>query len=180
MVIGSNYEKTLNYINNNPGCHLRQIKRELDISVGTVQYQLNKLEKENKINSNRKGLYKFYFPVGLFHENEKQILQILNNKTSREIFLYIIENQNPTQTDISSYFKISNPAVNWHTSRLISYKMIMETKDGKYKRYTITDNAQNAKQIIKLLRNYYSNIWNNWSNRLAEMFILLSSNEDGK
>ena len=58
--------------------------------------------------------------------------------------------------------------------------MIIETKDGKYKRYTITDNAQNAKQIIKLLRNYYSNIWNNWSNRLAEMFILLSSNEDGK
>ena len=33
---------------------------------------------------------------------KKQILQILNNKTSREIFLYIIENQNPTQTDISS------------------------------------------------------------------------------
>ena len=178
--MGSNYEKTLNYINNNPGCHLRQIKRELDISVGTVQYQLNKLEKANKIIANRKGLYKFYFPVGIFHENEKKILQILNNKTSREIFLYIIEKQNPTQTDISLYFKISNPAVNWHTNRLISYNMIVEVQDGKYKRYTITKNTQSVKQLIKLLQNYYSNIWNNWSNRLAEMFILLSSNEDGK
>ena len=45
MIIGSNYDKTLNYISSNPGCHLRQIQRELDVSIGTVQYQLNKLEK---------------------------------------------------------------------------------------------------------------------------------------
>jgi predicted transcriptional regulator len=37
-------EKALHFVQDNPGCHLRRIKRVLGISMGTVQYQLDKLE----------------------------------------------------------------------------------------------------------------------------------------
>ena len=33
-------EKLLAFIQDNPGCHLRQVKRKMGISMGTVQYQL--------------------------------------------------------------------------------------------------------------------------------------------
>jgi len=78
--------RVFHYITNNPGCHFRQVKKELNLSIGTIQYHLNKLEKDGKIISIRKNLYKFYFPNGIFQEHEKEILQILNHKTIREVF----------------------------------------------------------------------------------------------
>jgi hypothetical protein len=68
------FEKVLYFIQENPGCHLRKVKRSMSISMGTVQYQLDKLEKLGRITSTRRGLYKYYFPVGLFKENEKEII----------------------------------------------------------------------------------------------------------
>jgi predicted transcriptional regulator len=35
----------LDFVQQNPGSHLRRIKKELNISMGTVQYQLDRLEK---------------------------------------------------------------------------------------------------------------------------------------
>ena len=57
--------------------------------MGTMQYHLNLLEKQN--------LHKYYFPIGLFEKNEKSILQILNQETAREILLSILEKKNPTR-----------------------------------------------------------------------------------
>ena len=65
--------KFLCFIQDNPGCHLRHIKRAMNVSMGTVQYQLDKLEKMVRITSSKRGLYKHYFAAGLFKENEKDI-----------------------------------------------------------------------------------------------------------
>ncbi len=94
----------LKYIQENPGCHLRKIKKEVNVSMGSVQYFLGKLENNGKITSQRKGLHKHYFPTGIFEENEREILQFLTRETDREIIFFIIENVNPTQTDINSQF----------------------------------------------------------------------------
>ena len=69
-------EKLLLFIQGNPGCHLRRIRTIMGVSMGTVQYQLDKLEKMGKVTSSRRGLYKYYFPAGLFKENEKEILKV--------------------------------------------------------------------------------------------------------
>jgi len=45
----------------------------MNVSMGTVQYQLDKLEKMVRITSSKRGLYKHYFAAGLFKENEKDI-----------------------------------------------------------------------------------------------------------
>ena len=100
-------DKVLHFIQDNPGCHLRRIKRAMGISMGTVQYQLDKLEKSGKVTSARRGLYKYYFPAGLFKENEKDILEVLTHETARKILLFIIEKKSPTQTDIVNNIKIS-------------------------------------------------------------------------
>jgi len=52
--------KVLCFIQDNPGCHLRRIKRSMNVSIGTIQYQLDKLEKMGRITSGRHGLYKYY------------------------------------------------------------------------------------------------------------------------
>ena len=175
---GDIYGKVFDFIQQNPGCHLRQIKNEIGMSMGSVQYQLSKLEKRGRITSIRRGLYKFYFLSGIFHDNEKDILQVLSQETARQILLFIIEQKNPTQTDIANTIGISAASVNWHIRRLIAFKVIYEIKDGKYKRYQlISYNNDYHKHIVSLLRNYYPGIWHDWSNRLAEIFLSLSTRQ---
>lgn len=163
--------KILQFIQDKPACYLRQIKRELKISMGTTQYHLDKLEKEGKISSTKNGFYKYYFPIGIFHENEKNLLQVLSQETSRKILMCVIEKQNPTQQEIVNAMRISTPSIKWHISRLINYKIIYEIKDGKYRRYKIADDP---KHLVALMKNYYPHIWDIWSNRLVEMFLSMS------
>jgi len=170
-------DKVLFFIQDNPGCHLRRIKREIGISMGTVQYHLHKLEKMGRVTSTRRGLYKYYFPAGLFRENEKEILEVLTHETARKILMFIIEQKSPTQTDIVNSVRISARSISWHVGRLIALKMIREIKDGKYKRYQLQDDA---KDILTLLRSYYPNVWDKWSMRVVEMFLSLSSSRELK
>jgi len=165
-------EKVLHFIQDNPGCHLRRIKRAMSISMGTVQYQLDKLEKMGKVTSTKHGLYKYYFPAGLFKEKEKDILEVLTHETARKILLFIIEQKSPTQTDIVNTIKISASSVSWHVKRLIDLNIIREIKDVRYKRYQLHES--DPKYIVTLLRNYYPNIWDKWSIRVVEMFLSLS------
>jgi predicted transcriptional regulator len=165
-------DKVLYFIQDNPGCHLRRIKRAMNVSMGTVQYQLDKLEKMGRITSSRRGLYKYYFAAGLFKENEKDILEVLTHETARKILMIIIEQKSPTQTDIVNSVRISARSISWHVGRLVALKIITEIKDGKYKRYNLHEN--DARNILRLLRSYYPNIWDKWSIRIVEMFLSLS------
>jgi predicted transcriptional regulator len=165
-------DKVLYFIQDNPGCHLRRIKRAMNVSMGTVQYQLDKLEKMGRITSSRRGLYKYYFAAGLFKENEKDILEVLTHETARRILMFIIEQKSPTQTDIVNSVKISARSISWHVGRLVALKIITEIKEGKYKRYQLLEN--DAKYILTLLKSYYPSIWDKWSMRVVEMFLSLS------
>ncbi|NDB33396.1 MAG: winged helix-turn-helix transcriptional regulator [Thaumarchaeota archaeon] len=170
-----NTDKILQFIENNPGCHLRQIKRELNLSMGTLQYHLNLLEKNGKITSDKHSLHRNYFRVGMFLENEKNLLKILNKETERDILMYIIEHKNPNQMEIAKAIQISAPSVNWHISNLVSLGIITEERDGKFKRYVFSGNTEH---VISLMKQYHSSIWDKWSNRLAEMFLSFRGDED--
>ena len=88
--------------------------------------------------------------------------------------MLIIERQAPTQTDITNSVGISAASVSWHIKYLIKIRLIDEVKRGRFKRYQLRDRETSSKYIITLMRNYYPNIWDKWSNRLAEIFLSLS------
>lgn len=175
--LGETAEKIWQFIQANPGCHLRKIKDMIHISQGTVQYHTDRLEKNGKITSTRSGLYKHYFPIGVFQNNEKEILQILSQETIRQILMLIVEQQAPTQTDIVNSIGLSASSVNWHMKRLIDLRLVEEIKEGKYKRYQLHDRKVSSKYITTLMRNYYPAIWERWSDRLIEIFLSMSRSE---
>jgi predicted transcriptional regulator len=175
--LGETAEKIWQFIQANPGCHLRKIKDMIHISQGTVQYHTDRLEKNGKITSTRSGLYKHYFPIGVFQNNEKEILQILSQETIRQILMLIVEQQAPTQTDIVNSIGLSASSVNWHMKRLIDFRLVEEIKEGKYKRYQLHDREVSSRYITALMRNYYPAIWEKWSDRLIDIFLSMSRGE---
>ena len=174
---GETSERILHFVQNNPGCHLRKVKEMIGISQGTVQYHTDRLEKMGRITSTRSGLYKHYFPVGVFENNEKEILQVLSQETARRILMFIVEEQAPTQTDIANNIEISASSVNWHMKRLIDFRLVEEIKEGKYKRYQLQDRKVSSRYITALMRNYYPAIWEKWSDRLIDIFLSMSRGE---
>lgn len=174
--LNRNTERVLDYIKNNPGCYLRQIRNELSLSMGSVQYHSNQLQKMGKISSVRQGLYKLHFQSGVFLDDEKKILQVLNQETPREIVMFILEQGNPTQTEIVNRLRISAPSIHWHVRRLIALNIIEESKEGRFKRYTLRD--ANARYMAELLKNHHPNVWNKWSGRIVEMFLSLANECD--
>ena len=169
-------DRILRFIRDNPGCHLRKIKDELDLAMGTVQYHLDRLEKAGRVTSQKQSLHKYFFLVGVFEENEKQLLEALSNETARDILMFIIEQKKyPSQGEISKHIGISSPSISWQIKRLQDYGIIDEIKEGKFKRYKLHGDS---KQFVGLLKNYYPSIWNRWSNRLAEIFLSLSQGDD--
>ena len=77
--------------------------------IGRIVFNTNypRLEEMRKVTSARQGSYKFYFPYGIFKDNEKNILQVLSQDTARKILMFIIERNNPTHTDIVNSIGIS-------------------------------------------------------------------------
>ncbi|HJS82204.1 MAG TPA: winged helix-turn-helix transcriptional regulator [Nitrososphaera sp.] len=171
-----NPKDILDFIREHPGCHLRQIRSEIGVSMGTAQYHLSRLEKAGKIASNRHGFYRYYFPAGLFQDNEKNLLQLMSHETSRDIVMFVIEQKNPTQTEIAERVGVSAASVSWHVARLVQYQVIAETREGKFKRYHM---IADSKSLAMLMKSYYPSLWDRWSNRLAEMFLSLSPTGEG-
>ena len=144
--------------------------------MGTVQYHLDRLEKAGRITTQRHGLHKYYF-AAWFEENEKQLLEVLSNETAREILMFIVEQKSPSQTEIGEFVGISPASVNWHIRRLEDSKIIDVTREGKFKRCKLRGDSR---QVVAMLKNFYPSIWDRWSNRLAEMFLSMSSQTKGE
>ena len=68
------------------------------------------------------------FLMVVFQEHEKEILQVLNNASLRNVLLLIIEKKNPSKHEITKFLNISYSSVNWHLEQLMSYDMIVENK----------------------------------------------------
>ncbi len=87
----STKDRILRFIQKNPGCYLRQIRNELSLSMGSVQYHAYQLQRSGKITSTREGLYKLHFQSGAYKDHEKLLFRVLNQETPREIILFIDE-----------------------------------------------------------------------------------------
>lgn len=137
--------------------------------MGTVHYQLDRLEKRGVITSSKRGFYRYYFPLAI-KEFDKDILEILARETLRRIILFVIVQKEPTQSEIVKEVGISNASISWHMQRLIALNIIEDFKDGRYKRYRIIGNHERWVNMLAM-KNYYPSLWNKWSSRITEFFL---------
>lgn len=163
------------YIRRNPGAHLRQIKRELNLAMGVLQYHIYRLQKEGRIISKRTGLYKRFFPNFVFGESQKEILSVLSQETEREILLFLLQNPWATQNDIVRFANITPATANWHMKRLLKSGLVVDKHEGQNVRYHLKGNAE---EVLILLRTYHPSLWERWADRLADTFNTIGKEKE--
>jgi predicted transcriptional regulator len=159
----SRNEYIMRFIEANPGAHLRQIRRVLDLPMGATQYHLRKLEMHGKIVAMRRGLFRRFYPSLNFGEKDCEILGILFNEMAREILLYVIENPGTNQATLAEHAGIGASTVNWHIKRLKASGLIEARHEGRSVHYL----AIRVDEILRLLRTYHPGTFDRWADRLT-------------
>lgn len=168
--------KILDFITSHPGAHLRDICRALGLAMGDVQYHIRRLERDGRIHSVRRGLYKFFYPANLFGERQRDVLSVLSLDTPRELLLNIVEHPESTQEGLARATNISQPTVSWHLKRLVDLGIVGRRQEGRVVTYSVAGGGE----IATFIKTYHPTVWERWSSRLADIFIAYSAEESGK
>ncbi|MGH9919948.1 MAG: winged helix-turn-helix transcriptional regulator, partial [Nitrososphaerales archaeon] len=167
--------RILEFITLHPGVHLREICRALALAMGDVQYHVHKLERDGRITSMRRGLYKFFYPANLFGERQRDVLSVLSLDMPRELLLSIIEHPGSSQEVLAAATDVSQPTVSWHLKRLVDLGIVGRRQEGRVVTYSVAGGGE----IATFIRTYHPTVWERWSSRLADIFIAYSG-EEGK
>jgi DNA-binding MarR family transcriptional regulator len=168
--------RILEFIISHPGVHLREICRTLGLGMGDVQYHIRRLERDGRISSVRRGLYKFFYRANLFGERQRDVLSVLSLERPRELLLNIIEHPESTQEGLAGATQISQSTVSWHLRRLVDLGIVGSRRQGK----TVTYSVAGGEEIATFVKTYHPTVWEKWSSRLADIFIAYGTEESGK
>lgn len=119
-------------ISNNPGIHISELSRFLDIPKTTLCYHLRYLMEREFIITTKERRYKRYFIAKKVGNKDKKTLAILRGKTPRDIILYLLCNVGDSQIEISKNLNKSPKTIEFHIKKMIDSGLIerLEKKDG--------------------------------------------------
>ncbi len=144
--------------------------------MGDVQYHIHKLERDGRVTSVRRGLYKFFYPHALFGEKQRDVLSVLSLDTPRELLLSLIEKPESGQDQLAHAINVTQPTVSWHLKRLVDLGIVEKRQTGRTVTYKVA--GASAVEIGMFIKNYHPSVWETWSSRLADIFISYSGGED--
>jgi predicted transcriptional regulator len=131
-----------------PGLHLREIQRELNIPLGTLNYHLRRLEKSNTISSKKEGKYKRYYPSGEITAVDREILSILRQTIPRRIVLYLLVNPDVTKKNISDQLGVRESTVMFHLRKLMRCDLVKQERRGRENIYSVISEVGVSRILI--------------------------------
>ena len=109
-----------------PGVHFNQIKRDLDLATGQVQYHLKRLVDAGELDVERVGGRAHYFDLD-FDPWERRTLAYLRRETAREIILRL-HADGPTQpSTLTDELGLARSTVAWHVSNLTEADVLVKS-----------------------------------------------------
>jgi predicted transcriptional regulator len=90
VLLNDTRREIYNYILDNPGCHLRELSKNLNKPVSTLTWHLRILEKANLVKSKKLGNKLIYYPANM--DVRDLPLLYLKNETQKSIFEYLSKN----------------------------------------------------------------------------------------
>ena len=164
-------------IDENPGIRYRELLRLINFSNGVLSYHVNKLEKLDLVNVERKTRITRFFPRYISNEI-MGILGNLRSQTSYEIIKLLYEKGPISQQEIVKSTRKAASTISWRMKKLLDDNIICikdkdfnydENKDFgskiQYKKVKLYDllNRNLVNDLIYNTNKYIDNVVNNYS-----------------
>ncbi|MEO2116849.1 MAG: winged helix-turn-helix transcriptional regulator [Methanocaldococcus sp.] len=136
VLLNDTRREIYNYILDNPGCHLREISKNLDIPVSTLTWHLRILEKANLIKSKKFGNRLIYYPADM--DMRDLPLLYLKNETQKSIFNYLLKSPAHLRK-IAKDLNLNVETVRYNLKKLENLGIIKAKEEGNKIVYYINE-----------------------------------------
>ena len=117
-----------NHVNATPGVHFNQIKRDLDLATGQVQYHLKRLVDDGELDVERVSGRAHYFDLE-FDPWERRTLAYLRRETAREIIVRVHADGSVQPSRLADDLDIARSTVAWHVSNLTAADVLVKSTE---------------------------------------------------
>lgn len=139
--------KIYSAIEANPGIHLRQLQRVLDVPLATLEYHLGYMTRKKIIFSETESHHRRYYTKTL-DSQDKKILSALRSRRMREIVLAVLKSKKAKYQWLSQYFSMPNSTLSTYLKYLVDHDVLVREKVGYENIYTVRDEESIAKVLI--------------------------------
>jgi predicted transcriptional regulator len=159
------------HISKYPGTYLREMEKDLSLSLGDLQYHLQQLEKARLISSHDDGRRKRYFVNEEVNYLDREILSFVKIRTSRHIIIFLLLHPDARFKDILAQFPFTPGALSFHLKKLLQAHIITKSKQEKEMTYRINDETA----VSHVLITYQSSIIDETVSGFLDIWTKISS-----
>jgi predicted transcriptional regulator len=140
----------LDHINRSPGIRYSELKRDTGVADGRLEYHLNILEDLKQIKVKRYPTRKStrYYTSDK-PRDELRIIEYTQRSGAKEIVQFLLHKDQCNFEDIVRYTRKVPSTVSHHLSGLKEGGIIMQSKNGNHKTYSL----KNKDKIVRLMNN---------------------------
>lgn len=125
-------QNLLSCIDKNPGIRYRELLRLVNSSNGVLSYHIEKLERMDLINVERRARITRFFPRNIADEI-MGVIGNLRNQTSYEIIKLLFDRGPISQQEIIKHTRKAASTISWHMKRLLEEDIIcIKNKNNIY------------------------------------------------
>ncbi|MHA1257713.1 MAG: winged helix-turn-helix transcriptional regulator [Promethearchaeota archaeon] len=125
-------QQIYNFILKNPGIHVREISRRMDIPKTTLKHHFKYLKRQELITVKYEGKYKRIYASQKVGEKDKELLNLLRQETPFQILLYMLFCLACSQIDLSKELDKHPATIAYHLKKLTDMDIIQPApmRDG--------------------------------------------------
>lgn len=137
------------HVRDNPGVHFSEMKRDLDMETGLLQYHLRELESYDVLESESHQDRRRLFVADELDDEERTILSSLRYETTRHILLYLLREGPGRNRDVAEAVGVSPATVSWHCSQLVEDGVVETVEDGRTTLYDVAEADTTMRLLVR-------------------------------
>lgn len=155
------------HILKHPGLHEREIARQLNIPLSTLDYHLFSLKKKELITDRMDDRFTRYYISGKIGSKDKHIIAILRQKVFRKIIIFLILNPDSFHRDICSHVGLASSTISFHLNRLAELNILVRIEIGRGTKYSVGE----PEHISDLLITYQKSFFDDAVDRFVDSWL---------
>jgi predicted transcriptional regulator len=157
------------HISKYPGTYIREMEKNLSLSLGDLQYHLQQLESAGLISSHDDGRRKRYFVKTEVDCLDREVISFIKMRTSRRIIIFLLLHPESSFKEILSEFNFTKGALSFHLKKLVNANIVINAKRERETIYKIRD----EERISQVLITYRSGILDDVLNGFIDLWTKL-------
>ena len=171
-ILENEHRRTIyNFVKDNPGLHMRELQRKLDIPLSTLEYHLDYLEKKDVLSQEDDRRYCRYF-ADEHSEEEKTLLSALRQKRLREIILLVLSEELICFKELINEISIAESTLSHYLRYLSEREILVRERIGVETCYRLKSEKTVVYSLLCYQTSFVDKLVDNVLNSFLEVNLL--------